>query len=91
MSNKTEDNQYDKIFKENLESVTLALIEKVLQIQVAFYEKINADLQRTVERKPDQLLKITNKEGKIFLLQLEFQLVNEKDMVYRRLESPASP
>ncbi|MDJ1492471.1 hypothetical protein QNI19_05985 [Cytophagaceae bacterium DM2B3-1] len=68
MSTKKEGNQYDKIFKENLESVTLALIEKVLHIQVASYEKINADLQRTVERKPDQLLKVTNKEGKTFLL-----------------------
>ncbi|MDJ1466491.1 hypothetical protein [Xanthocytophaga flava] len=89
MSTKKEGNQYDKIFKENLESVTLALIEKVLHIQVASYEKINADLQRTLERKPDQLLKVTNKAGKTFLLQLEFQLVNEKDMVYRMLEYKA--
>ncbi|MDJ1496746.1 hypothetical protein QNI19_27680 [Cytophagaceae bacterium DM2B3-1] len=86
MSNKKEGNQYDKIFKENLESVTLALIEKVLHIQVASYEKFPQELQRTVERKPDQLLKITDKQGYTFLLQLEFQLADEHDMVKRMLE-----
>ncbi|MDJ1472661.1 hypothetical protein [Xanthocytophaga flava] len=86
MSNKKEGNQYDKIFKENLESVTLVLIEKVLQIQVVSYEKIKDDLQRTIERKPDQLLKITDQNGSTFLLHLEFQLINEPRMVYRMLE-----
>ncbi|MDJ1491841.1 hypothetical protein QNI19_02785 [Cytophagaceae bacterium DM2B3-1] len=86
MSNKKEGNQYDKIFKENLESVTLVLIEKVLQIQVVSYEKIKDDLQRTIERKPDQLLKITDQSGSTFLLHLEFQLMNEPRMVYRMLE-----
>ncbi|MDJ1505397.1 hypothetical protein [Xanthocytophaga agilis] len=86
MSNKKEGNQYDKIFKENLESVTLALIEKVLQIQVASYEKMPLELQRTLERKPDQLLKITDKQGNTFLLQLEFQLADEERMVDRMLE-----
>ncbi|MDJ1483609.1 hypothetical protein QNI16_24130 [Cytophagaceae bacterium YF14B1] len=86
MSNKKEGNQYDKIFKENLESVTLALIEKVLQIQVASYEKMPQELQRTLERKPDQLLKITDKQGHTFLLQLEFQLADEEKMVDRMHE-----
>ncbi|MDJ1505572.1 hypothetical protein [Xanthocytophaga agilis] len=86
MSSKKEANQYDKIFKENLESVTLALVEKVLHIEVANYEKVTVDLQRTLERKPDQLLKITDKQGQTFLLHLEFQLVDEADMVYRMIE-----
>ncbi|MDJ1479141.1 hypothetical protein QNI16_01520 [Cytophagaceae bacterium YF14B1] len=86
MSTKKEGNQYDKIFKENLESVTLALIEKVLHIQVASYEKMPQELQRTLERKPDQLLKITDKQGDTFLLQLEFQLADEDKMVDRMLE-----
>ncbi|MDJ1492477.1 hypothetical protein QNI19_06015 [Cytophagaceae bacterium DM2B3-1] len=86
MSTKKEGNQYDKIFKENLESVTLALIEKVLHIQVASYEKMPQEVQRTLERKPDQLLKITDKQGDTFLLQLEFQLADEDKMVDRMLE-----
>ncbi len=86
MKPKQEANQYDKIFKENLESVTMALVEKVLRIQVAHYEKMPLELQRTLERKPDQLLKVTDKEGHTFLLQLEFQLVDETAMVERMLE-----
>ncbi|MDJ1484320.1 hypothetical protein QNI16_27735 [Cytophagaceae bacterium YF14B1] len=37
MNNKKEANRYDKIFKENLEAVTLSMIEKVLQIDVGSY------------------------------------------------------
>ncbi len=96
MKSKKEANQYDKIFKENLESVTLALIEKVLNIQVAHYEKMPLELQRTLERKPDQLLKITDKQSNTFLLQLEFQLVDEatnrmleyRAILYRKYELP---
>lgn len=86
MKAKNEANRYDKIFKENLESVTLALVEKVLNIAVASHEKMPVDLQRTLERKPDQLLKITDRQGHTFLLHLEFQLADEPAMVGRMLE-----
>jgi len=58
----------------------------VLRIQVARYEKMPLELQRTLERKPDQLLKITDTQGDTFLLHLEFQLADEPDMVNRMLE-----
>jgi len=81
-----ESNQYDKIFKENIEAVTLALVEKVLGIAIAHYKKLPLELQRTIERKPDQLLKITDTKGDTFLLQLEFQLADEVGMISRMLE-----
>lgn len=71
MKAKQEANRYDKIFKENLEAVTLALVEKVLGIAVASYQKLPLELQRTLERKPDQLLRITDQQGQTFLLHLE--------------------
>lgn len=86
MKAKNEANRYDKIFKENLESVTLALVEKVLNIAVASHEKMPVELQRTLERKPDQLLKITDRQGNTFLLHLEFQLADEAAMAGRMLE-----
>ncbi len=86
MKAKNEANRYDKIFKENLESVTLALIEKVLQIPIGTCEKMPLELQRTLERKPDQLLKITDQAGYVYLLHLEFQLVDEPAMVDRMHE-----
>ncbi|MDJ1471900.1 hypothetical protein QNI19_28145 [Cytophagaceae bacterium DM2B3-1] len=72
MSTKKEGNQYGKIFKDNLESVTLALIEKVLQIQVTFYEIMQQELQRTVERKPDLFLNIIDKQNNTILRQRTF-------------------
>ncbi|MCU0355797.1 MAG: hypothetical protein MUD08_19000 [Cytophagales bacterium] len=86
MKAKNEANRYDKIFKENLEAVTMTLIEKVLNIEVSHAERLQADLPKTLERKPDQLLKITDRVGDIFLLHIEFQLADEMDMAERMLE-----
>jgi hypothetical protein len=85
MKAKNEANRYDKIFKENIEAVTPALVEKVLRIQVAKAEKIQTDLPKTLERKPDQLLRITDTSGDTFLLHLEFQVVDDPNMVDRML------
>ncbi len=54
MKSKHEANWYDKIFQENLEAVTMALIEKVLGIAVAQAKKIEAYLPKAIERKPDR-------------------------------------
>ncbi len=86
MKAKNQANQYDKIFKENIEAVTMALIEKVLGIQVVYSEKLQTDLPRTLERKPDQLLQITDTSGLTFILHLEFQLADEEAMVERMFE-----
>jgi len=86
MKDKQQANRYDKIFKENLEAVTLGLVERVLRIEVAQYDKLPLELQVTLERKPDQLLKVTDRQGHTFLLHLEFQLADEAGMVYRMLE-----
>ncbi len=86
MKSKHEANWYDKIFQENLEAVTMAIIEKVLGIQVAQVKKVDANLPKTIERKPDQLLHIVDTSGQIFILHLEFQVIDESDMVYRMLE-----
>jgi len=86
MKAKKEANWYDKIFKENIEAVTPALVEKVLGIQVAYSEKIQTDLVRTLERKPDELIRITDQVGNTFLLQLEFQLADDDQMADRMHE-----
>jgi hypothetical protein len=81
-----ESNRYDKIFKENIEAVTMVLVEKVLDIQVRTSERLPDDLPVTLERKPDQLLKITDRDNKTFILHLEFQVADEKEMAERMLE-----
>jgi hypothetical protein len=66
--------QYDKIIKD------------VLGLDILVSEELPDDVQHTKERKPDALKKVTDIEGNTYILQLEFQLKDEKEMVYRMAE-----
>ncbi len=78
---------YDKIFKENIEEIILPLAKKVLNIDPEGLEEIPNDLQHTIERKPDFLKKVIHKNSKKdYILHIEFQVVDEPEMVYRMLE-----
>ena len=78
--------QYDKIFKENLEAIIPGLMENILGIKAVSSEELPDDIQHTKERKPDVLKKITDEQGKVYVLQIEFQVADEPDMVYRMAE-----
>jgi hypothetical protein len=80
---KKQANQYDKIFKENIEAVIPSLMQKVLSINAVLVEDLPNDVQHTKERKPDVLKKITDQNGSIFVLHIEFQVGNESEMIYR--------
>jgi hypothetical protein len=79
-------NQYDKIFKENIEAVIPSLMQNVLGITAISMEELPDDVQHTKERKPDVLKKVTDSQGNIFVLQIEFQVADEPEMVYRMAE-----
>ena len=88
---KKQGSQYDriggpKIFKEKLEAVIPALMQKVLGITAIQSEELPDDLQHTKERKPDVLKKITDEQEETFVLQIEFQVSDEMEMVYRMAE-----
>lgn len=83
---KNQSNQYDKIFKENIEAVIPSLMQKVLGITAISSEELPDDIQHTKERKPDVLKKITDINRKTFVLQIEFQVADEPEMVYRMLD-----
>ena len=85
-STKHEANQYDKIFKENIDAVIDNFILKILKIEVIKSEKITFKLQRTREREADFLKKITDKNGNHFILHVEYQTHNEPEMVNRMLD-----
>lgn len=76
---------YDKIFKENIESIIIPFTRRLLGAIPTELEEIPDDLQRTIERRPDFLKKATlGKET--FILHIEFQTEDEEDMVHRMLE-----
>ena len=52
ISTERQTNQYDKIFRENVEAVLPVIIEKVLGILTVNSEEISDDNQKTVERRP---------------------------------------
>jgi hypothetical protein len=78
--------QYDKIFKENIEAVISSIMQNVLDITAVSMEELPDDIQHTKERKPDTLKKVTDDKGNTFVLQIEFQVKNENEMVYRMLD-----
>jgi hypothetical protein len=78
-----ESKQYDKILQECIEGALPGIIKKVLNINVSKSEELPDRVQHTKEREPDVLKKITDEYGQEFILQIEFQKENEKDMAYR--------
>ena len=80
---KRQSSQYDKIFKENIEAVISSIMQNVLEITAVSMEELPDDIQHTKERKPDTLKKITDDKGNTFVLQIEFQVKDEPEMIYR--------
>ena len=80
---------FDKVLKENIEALFLALSEKLLGIKVSNPVDLPEKLQTTVEREPDFLKKVYSSDGSSFILHLEFQTNNEPKMVYRMAEYKA--
>jgi len=79
-------NQYDKIFRENIEAALPGLIRNLLNIHPVYTEELPDDIQHTKERKPDVLKKVTDKNGETFVLHVEFQVEDEPEMVFRMAE-----
>lgn len=78
--------QYDKIFKENMDVALPGLIRHLLEIQVVSIKEIQAEIQHTKERKPDLIKEVTDHHGKKYVLHIEYQVRDDKDMVYRMAE-----
>jgi len=77
---------FDKIFKENIASLLIPLAKKVLGIDIVQNEEMKDKLQSTIEREPDYLSLIKTREGKQYVLHLEFQTSNDDKMLLRMQE-----
>ena len=80
--------EYDKVWKENIEEIILPLAKKMLNIFPEMMEQISTDLQRTLERKPDFLRKVKSADAATsdYILHIEFQSNDNEEMAYRLLE-----
>jgi hypothetical protein len=75
---------FDKILKENIEQMLLAVASKYMGIYIKKISKLKEKIQLT-EREVDFLAKVTNTDGRTFLLHIEFQTRNDPQML-RRIE-----
>ena len=79
-------NDYDKIFKENLEPLILPLIRRRYGLDIKDKRRLPDKIQTTTERETDFLFEISDSAGKKSLLHIEFQSRNDKNMVFRNQE-----
>lgn len=75
--------QYDKVIKEHLEITLPVIISDVLGLNIVESEELPDDLQHTKERRPDVLKKVTDALGNTYILHLEFQVKDDREMVIR--------
>lgn len=76
-------NEYDVIFKENLEEFFIPLLEQITQTDFSKTEDISLEMQLTLERKADFLKKVLAK--KPYILHLEIQSQNDARMLSRMM------
>ncbi len=81
-----EGNVFDKIFRENAESIFLPLVEERLGIKIKTFVQMKEKRQTTLEREMDFFYEVETEDGYKFILHLEFQTENEDDMLYRNAE-----
>jgi len=84
--NKNPGNVYDRIFKENAESLFITLIEQELNFKIKSYEPLPEKITKTIEREMDFVYRITTDDEDEFLLHIEFQTQDDKEMIYRMSE-----
>ena len=80
---------YDKVIKENVEAILIALGKKLLGFEIKNPLDLPEKFQTTIEREPDFLKKVTLEDGTDIILHLEFQIADEQKMVYRMAEYKA--
>lgn len=85
-SGKDSSHLFDRIFKENAEQLFIPLIKDQLGLEIESYELLREKIPRTLEREVDFLYRVTHTDGRTYILHLEFQRENEKDLAYRMAE-----
>ena len=77
---------YDKILKENLESAVLPLLQRYMGITILESKPIAEALHSTIKREADYLRIVLTDTGEEFILHIEFQSTNDRQMLYRVAE-----
>ena len=80
---KPESQQFDKLLQENIKEIFLPFVIKRMGIEVDKIEPLKIKLHRTHAREADWLFMVSDTEGNVYILHVEFQSHNDRNMVYR--------
>ncbi len=83
---KEEGSIYDKIMRENLLEIFMPLVAQKLKVKIKKFQPLPDKQETTLERETDAFLLIDAEDGKQFILHLEFQVVDDHQMIYRMAE-----
>jgi predicted transposase/invertase (TIGR01784 family) len=77
--------QYDRIIKENLQSVIFELLRRTTDVRMKEYKLIFPELPKTIGREADFVIQAKNADGDDEIIHLEFQTFNDDLMLERML------
>jgi len=83
---RAESQQFDKVIRQNMPVIFPALMEKVFGLHIIEYMPLKDKLQTTKQLEVDALQKVTDVDGNTFIIHLEIQTTNDKEMAIRLLE-----
>ena len=78
-----ESQRFDKLFQENIKEIFLPFIIKQIGGEIEKIEQLNVKLLSTHAREADWLFLITDSLEKRYILHIEFQSNNDRNIVYR--------
>lgn len=78
-------NKFDKIIKENAPNSIPKIIEIATKLRMIHWEDYPHEVQYTLERRPDFLKKVIEEDGKPAIWHGEYQVPDEKKMIFRLL------
>jgi hypothetical protein len=76
-------NVYDKVLKETFKELFDVLSSVVLKLDVKLVEALSQKLQMTLEREPDLVFKVRDRQGAEFIVHIELQSSNDAKMLGR--------
>ena len=81
-----EGNAFDKIFKENAESIFIPIVEEYLGIKIKSFKHLKEKMQVTLEREMDFFYEVETEQGERLILHIEFQTEDDPEILYRKGE-----
>ncbi|SEM17881.1 hypothetical protein SAMN05216436_102145 [bacterium A37T11] len=83
---KIESQRFDKIFRQNMPVIFQMIMEKIFGLQIVDFTDLKDKLQTTKQLEVDALRKVTDVNGKSYIVHLETQTRNDGEIVVRLLE-----